>query len=114
MKVRNLQDRLFTRTANKGGVLRAVNRFRKDEDGSLIIFGMIIFLLMLMIGGMAVDLMRHERMRTELQQTLDRSVLAAASLTQDLDAEAVVRDYFAKADLTVEERRIVAEELAAD
>ncbi len=100
MKVRNLQDCLFTRTANKGGVLRAVNRFRKDEDGSLIIFGMIIFLLMLMIGGMAVDLMRHERMRTELQQTLDRSVLAAASLTQDLDAEAVVRDYFAKADLT--------------
>jgi hypothetical protein len=54
---------------------------------------------MLMVGGMAVDLMRHERMRTELQQTLDRSVLAAAGLTQTLDAEAVVTDSFAKAGL---------------
>ncbi len=100
MKIGNLHGRLGQAATAKDSVLRAMNRFGRDEGGSLIIFGMIIFVLMLMIGGMAVDLMRHERMRTELQQTLDRSVLAAASLTQSLDAESVVRDYFAKAQLT--------------
>lgn len=74
-------------------------RFRRDEDGSLFIFGMILFVLMIMVGGIAVDVMRYEQRRVALQQTLDRSVLAAASLTQDLDPEVVVNDYMDKADL---------------
>jgi Flp pilus assembly protein TadG len=80
-------------------IARHHGRFRRDEDGSLIVFGLFLFLLMLMMGGMAVDLMRYEQRRTALQQTIDRSVLAAASLTQDLDPETVVRDYFEKAQL---------------
>lgn len=75
----------------------SVNRFRRDQDGALIIFGLVLFVLMMMMGGFAVDLMRYENTRTKLQNTLDRSTLAAAALSQQLDREAVVRDYMAKA-----------------
>lgn len=71
--------------------------FARDEEGSLVVFGLIILVLMVMIGGIAVDVMRYEARRTELQNTLDRSTLAAASLTQDLNPNAVVHDYFLKA-----------------
>jgi Flp pilus assembly protein TadG len=81
------------------GVKMALSRFRKEEDGSLFVFGMVLFILMIMVGGIAVDVMRYEQRRVALQQTLDRSVLAAASLTQDLDPEVVVNDYMDKADL---------------
>jgi len=73
--------------------------FGRDEDGSMIIFAMFIFLVMLMVGGMAVDLMRFETNRSRLQATLDRAVLASASLNQQLDPETVVRDYLDKAGL---------------
>lgn len=74
----------------------ALSRFRKEEDGALIIFALMLFCLMIMIGGMAVDFMRYEWRRTALQNTLDRGVLAAAAMNQQLDREAVVRDYFDK------------------
>jgi len=54
---------------------------------------------MLMIGGLAVDLMRFETHRARLQSTLDRAVLAAASLDQPLGPAEVVVDYFSKAGL---------------
>ena len=75
-------------------------RFVKDESGAVLVFSLVLFVLMIMMGGIAVDLMRYETTRTTLQNTLDRSTLAAASLSQSLDPEAVVRDYFAKAGLT--------------
>jgi Flp pilus assembly protein TadG len=78
---------------------RPLSRFAQDEEGSLLVFGMCLFLLMIMLGGLAVDLMRYEQRRTALQQTIDRSVLAAASLTQNLTPEVVVNDYFDKAGL---------------
>lgn len=68
------------------------HRFRKDEGGSLIIFALFLFVLMAMMGGFAIDLMRYEQTRTALQNTLDRCSLMAASLTQELDADTVVRD----------------------
>lgn len=74
-------------------------RFARDEEGTLMVFGMCLFILMIMLGGLAVDLMRYEQRRTALQQTIDRSVLAAASLTQNLNPEDVVNDYFEKAGL---------------
>ena len=55
---------------------------------------------MVMMGGFAVDLMKYEQTRTTLQNTLDRSTLAAASLTQERDPETVVRDYFDAAGMT--------------
>ncbi|MBD3765517.1 MAG: Tad domain-containing protein [Rhodobacterales bacterium] len=78
----------------------AIGRFGRAEDGSMIMLGLWISVLMLMLGGLAVDLMRAELRRTELQQTADRAVLAAASLSQTQDAEAVVRDYFEKQGLS--------------
>ncbi len=82
------------------GRLRAgLAGFRRAEDGSMIIFSLFLILVMLMIGGMAVDLMRFESTRSRLQSTLDRSILAAADLDQQLNAEGVVRDYFNKSGL---------------
>jgi Flp pilus assembly protein TadG len=78
----------------------ALARFRREEDGALVYFAILLFMLMIMMGGIAVDAMRYEQRRTNLQSTLDRSTLAAASMTQDLDPESVVRDYFEKAGLT--------------
>jgi len=78
--------------------LRAVlKRFWAAQDGSLTILALALFLLMVMMGGLAVDLMRYEQTRTTLQNTLDRATLASASLTQTLDPESVVSDYFTKA-----------------
>lgn len=74
-----------------------LKQFRNDEDGSLIYFGLICFVLILMFGGMAVDLMRYETTRAKLQGTLDRAVLAAADLDQTLPPSEVVTDYFEKA-----------------
>jgi Flp pilus assembly protein TadG len=74
--------------------------FTRDESGSLTPFTMMMFFLMLLIGGLAVDVMRHERTRVRLQQTLDNSVLAAAARSQTLDPEHVVEDYFDKAGLS--------------
>lgn len=75
----------------------ALRGFANSEAGSLTMFALCLFMLMLMIGGIAIDLMRYEHMRTSLQNTLDRATLASASLTQQLDSEDVVEDYFDKA-----------------
>ena len=77
-----------------------LNQFRRVEDGALLVFGLLLFVLMLMLGGFAVDLMRYENTRVKLQNALDRSTLAAAALSQTKDREAVVRDYMAKAGLS--------------
>lgn len=79
---------------------QGVVRFRAAQDGTMTVFALMLFLLMVMMGGLAVDLMRYESTRTTLQNTLDRATLAAASLTQELDGETVVNDYFAKAGMT--------------
>ncbi|MGV8985257.1 MAG: pilus assembly protein TadG-related protein [Cypionkella sp.] len=78
---------------------RRVRKFQRDEDGALIIFGLMFLILMLMMGGLAVDLMHYEYTRTRLQNTLDRATLAAASLSQKIDPATVVRDYVLKAGL---------------
>jgi Flp pilus assembly protein TadG len=84
--------------------------FMKREDGTIIIFTLVMLIAMFVLAGMGVDIMRYETTRTELQQTLDRSTLASASLTQDLEPEDVVRDYFAKAGLTDKLTKVVVTE----
>lgn len=74
--------------------------FAKEEDGTVLFFAVAMMLVMLMLAGMGVDIMRFETVRTELQQTSDRATLASASITQELDPEDVVRDYFEKAGLS--------------
>lgn len=58
---------------------RKISQFRSDEGGAIAIFVLFIFVIMIMFGGIAVDVMRFEARRVSLQQTLDRAVLAAAS-----------------------------------
>ena len=72
----------------------AIRRFRRDERGSMIVFALFIFIAIIVVGGMAVDIMRYEERRVHLQNTADRAVLAAASLTQGSDPEQVAREYF--------------------
>lgn len=74
----------------------AYRRFAKSDDGVMSIFACFIVLMMILIGGIGVDLMRHEMERTRIQAVADRAVLAAADLDNNTDAELVVRDYFDK------------------
>jgi Flp pilus assembly protein TadG len=77
-----------------------LRRFRRAEDGTMLVFGLMLFVVMLMAGGLAVDVMRHEAERTRVQNTADRAVLAAAALRQELEPEDVVHDYFAREGLS--------------
>lgn len=76
--------------------LALLTRFRREEDGSIIMFSLFLFILMVIIGGMAVDLMRFETRRVELQGTLDTATLAATNLSQTVDSETLVRDFMEK------------------
>lgn len=70
--------------------------FRHCEEGSVTAFSLFIFMMMLFVGGMAVDLMRFETRRAALQNTLDSATLAATSLRSDADAEQLVKDIMTK------------------
>ncbi|MEL7461302.1 MAG: Tad domain-containing protein [Pseudomonadota bacterium] len=78
-------------------VTTSLSRFRRDDEGSFVIFSLFIFILMIIIGGLAIDLMRYENLRTTMQNTIDRAVLAAADLNQEVDPKVVVADYLDKA-----------------
>jgi len=85
----------------KNSVARiAAVRFVREDNGSMTIFTVMLLMMMLLVGGIGVDLMRNEMERTRVQATIDRAVLAAADLDQTLDPEAVVNDYFAKAGMS--------------
>ncbi|SEV98284.1 Flp pilus assembly protein TadG [Cognatiyoonia koreensis] len=70
--------------------------FHDDESGSMVIFTLFILVLMLIIGGMAVDFMRFESRRAMMQGALDSAVLAAADLDQQLDPAVITQDYITK------------------
>lgn len=77
-----------------------LGQFARDENGAIVGFSIFIFLLIIMIGGIGIDVMRSEMKRTRMQHTLDRAILAAADLNQEQDPEDVVRDYFDKSGMT--------------
>lgn len=90
-----LQD--LTEPRSENPVAQRRFGFARSEDGSFIIFGLMIFILMLVAGGLGVDFIRYETERARLQATLDRAVLAAANLDQTLDPKEVILDYVARA-----------------
>ena len=62
------------------------------RDGGLILFSLFILVLMLIVGGVAVDVMRFETERTMLQNTLDSATLAATNINRDdIDPEQMVK-----------------------
>lgn len=95
---------------DRTGAMPLARVFLRGEDGNLSIFAICLFVLMVMMGGIAVDIMRYETTRTTLQNTLDRATLASASLSQTLDPEVVVTDYFAKAGLSEYLRSVSVDE----
>lgn len=86
------------------GLMRApkrgsLKRFLKEECGAMSYVAITGSLILMVFGGIGVDLMGTELKRNKLQNTLDRAVLAAADLEQMLDPEFVVNDYMDKMNL---------------
>ncbi len=80
-----------------GGLSGKTRDFRDDDSGAILIFGLIAFVIMLMVGGIAVDMMRYESERVRMQGTADRAVLAAAMLrssSTNVAPEDLVQSYF--------------------
>ncbi|MEP2533405.1 TadE/TadG family type IV pilus assembly protein [Shimia sp.] len=77
-----------------------LRQFWKEEDGVIVGFAVFLFMIILMIGGVGIDVMYSEMKRTRLQHTLDRAILAAADLDQTRDPQEVVEDYFEKAGMS--------------
>ena len=80
-----------------------LRRFIRDVEGSMIIFGLFIFIAILLVSGLAVDFMRYENTRMKVQATADRAALAAATLRERGDANArraMVEEYFMVAGLS--------------
>ncbi|WP_170428232.1 pilus assembly protein [Ruegeria arenilitoris] len=75
----------------------SARRFARDEEGGVFtIFVLTGFLIIICLTGMGADIMHFERDRANLQATLDRAVLAAADLDQELPPKDVVMAYVEK------------------
>lgn len=75
----------------------AIRVFKEDSEGAIAVFSVVTFLTMFVGVGMAVDFMRHEAQRAELQDALDRGVLAAAMSPNPSAAKAIVAQYMRSA-----------------
>ena len=101
----------YKRSARPGPrVLKTLLKFSQKDDGTITLFGLLMFILMVTIGGIAIDVVRYETQRTQLQYTLDRAVLAAAALNQTQTPEDVIRDYFARSGLERYRLRVEVDE----
>ncbi|MBJ2151559.1 TadE/TadG family type IV pilus assembly protein [Paracoccus sp. IB05] len=89
---------------------RQMQRFTLEERGSMGAVMVFFFFLMILLGGIAVDVMRFETQRVAVQNTLDRATLAVANMnsalktddvytTREARAQFIVADYFSKAGL---------------
>ena len=74
----------------------ALARFSRETDGNMSFLAIAGSLMMMVFGGVGIDMIHAEVERTRLQNTLDRAVLAAADLEQRLDPQLVVNDYLEK------------------
>lgn len=86
-------DRL-SRIFRRCPLRQSLRGFARAEDGAMIFFSIIVLLIMLFVGGMAVDLMRFEADRTRVMAAADSAALAAASMRQVATPQEVVEDWF--------------------
>lgn len=77
-------------------VVRKFSDFRTEEDGGITIFVIFMFVLMILFGGIAVDVMRYEWRRVTMQETMDRAMLAAANLVipKEQTPQSVAQSWF--------------------
>ena len=90
--------------------LRLVQRCRDfcdDVYGGMTALTVTVFLVMLVSVGMAVDFMRHETYRAELQDAVDRCVLAAAAFSQSIDAQTTCEGYLKSTSFVPEDVNLV-------
>ncbi|MBJ3786734.1 pilus assembly protein TadG-related protein [Devosia sediminis] len=73
--------------------MRIVGRFLRNRDGNVAVIVAFLILPMLVLAGGATDIARFEAHRAQLQDGVDRAVLAAASLQQTVPVETTVADY---------------------
>lgn len=59
------------------------HRMRQD-DGSMTVFALFVFVCMILIAGIAVDMMRTEHERVRMQGATDRAVLAATMMRENI------------------------------
>lgn len=74
-------------------------RFTRETDGNMSVLAITGAMIMMIYGGIGIDLIHSEVERTRLQNTLDRAVLAAADLDQQIDPTVLVQDYLTKMNL---------------
>lgn len=95
---------VFEKKLSRGHLARLAERlpyrFIRQEDGTITVFSLIMFILMIGVGGIAIDIMRTETQRVQIQSTADRAAIAAAALSQTLPPEEVVQSYFDAAGLS--------------
>ena len=96
MKIVSSTAQALRSGASASAIGRALTSFRREEDGNMSVFTLFLLLLMLMVGGLAVDYMRLESERVGLQGTIDRAVLAAADKQQTLPQREVIVDFLEK------------------
>ena len=73
-----------------------MSRFRQllaDQRGNVAVITALMILPMLVLAGGATDIARYETFRAQLQDGVDRAVLASASLTQGMGVEATAAEY---------------------
>lgn len=99
----NLLPRVRTETRSKSKLRSSatsiLSRYTRETDGNMTIFGIAGVFIMLVYGGIGIDMIYSEVERTRLQNTLDRAVLAAADLEQQIDPTTLVQDYLTKMNL---------------
>ncbi|PYG27039.1 VWA domain-containing protein [Pelagimonas varians] len=71
-----------------------LGRFWRTQDGAMSYIAVTGALVMMVFGGIGIDMIHAELKRNKVQNTLDRAVLAAASMENFLDPEFVVEEYF--------------------
>jgi len=77
-------------------MIAELQRMRKDERGGITVLTLLLLIVMLVMGGMAVDFMRYETERVKLQSVTDRAVLASADLSAG-DPSTTIKDFFSTA-----------------
>ena len=90
---------------NRFAPLSGLRRFGRRDDGSMAVFSVFVFFAMLLVGGLAIDMMRNENERIRMQNTADRAVLAATSLRENVSnatPQQIVDAYFAAEGLTAQ------------
>ena len=82
-----------------------LRRFATRDDGSIAVLSVFVFFAMLLVGGLAIDMTRHENERIRMQNTADRAVLAATMQRENAAGatpQQIVASYFAAEGLSAQ------------